>query len=66
MQSVLDVCQPRREILAGTFNPEVFTASLSPIIDFYRTGSGRLDDVYTDARLFLVKRPTRPRGCAQR
>lgn len=33
MRSVLETCKPRPEILAGHFNPEVFTASLSPIID---------------------------------
>lgn len=53
MLSVLDACKPRPEILAGTFNPEVFTASLAPIIEYYRTGRRRLDNVYTDASLFF-------------
>ena len=53
MLSVLDSCQPRQEILAGTFNPEVFTASLAPIIEFYRTGRQRIDSVYADARSFF-------------
>lgn len=53
MLSVLDTCRPRPEILAGTFNPEVFTASLSPIIEYYRSGRGVIDNIYTDAELFF-------------
>ncbi|MDK2816300.1 MAG: hypothetical protein PWR22_929 [Moorella sp. (in: firmicutes)] len=53
MLSVLDTCRPRTEILAGTFNPEVFTASLSPIIEYYRSGRGVIDNIYTDAELFF-------------
>ncbi len=29
MQSILQACTPRDDILAGTFNPEIFTASIS-------------------------------------
>ncbi|WP_027363592.1 ATP-binding protein [Desulfotruncus alcoholivorax] len=53
MQSVLETCRPRPEILAGTFNPEVFTASLGPIIDYYRGGKGVIDSIYTNAELFF-------------
>ena len=53
MQSVLKTCQPRPEILAGTFNPEVFTASLSPVTEYYRRGRGVIDSIYTDAELFF-------------
>jgi len=53
VSSVLDTCKPRPEILAGTFNPEVFTASLSPIIDYYRSGQGGIDSIYTNAVLFF-------------
>jgi hypothetical protein len=53
VKSVRDTCKPRSEILAGTFNPEVFTASLSPIIEFYRTGRGIIDSIYTNAELFF-------------
>ncbi len=53
MQTVRETCQPRPEILAGTFNPEVFTASLAPIIEYYRTGRQRVDSVYTDAQMFF-------------
>jgi hypothetical protein len=53
VKSVLDTCEPRPEILAGTFNPEVFTASLGPITGHYRDGSGVIDSIYTNAELFF-------------
>jgi len=53
VKPVLEACQPRPEILAGTFNPEVFTASLSPIIEYYRSGRGTMDSIYTNAELFF-------------
>ena len=53
MKSVLDTCKPRPEILAGTFNPEVFTASLGPITGHYRDGRGVIDNIYTNAELFF-------------
>ncbi|MHB1125578.1 MAG: ATP-binding protein [Bacillota bacterium] len=53
MISVREACQVRHKILAGTFNPEVFTASLSPIIDYYRTGRSVIDSIYTNAEFFF-------------
>lgn len=53
MRSVLDTCTPRSEILAGSFNPEVFTASLSPVIEYYRSGRAAIDKIYTDAESFF-------------
>lgn len=53
MQPVLDTCKPRTEILAGTFNPEVFTASLGPVIENYHSGRGVIDSIYTNAELFF-------------
>ena len=44
---------PRRGILQGTFNPEVFTAALGPVMQFYRSGSGAIDSIYTDAEAFF-------------
>jgi len=55
MKSVLDACKPRPELLAGSFNPDVFTASLGPVIDFYRYGRLSIDSIYTDARQFFGK-----------
>ena len=65
MGSVLDFCQPRPELLAGNFNPEIFTASLSPIIEHYRGNKSSLDRIYTDATHFLKKGLTPPRVCGQ-
>lgn len=53
MSSILDFCRPRAEILAGHFNPEIFTASLSPIIEYYRGNRTTLDSIYTDASKFF-------------
>jgi predicted AAA+ superfamily ATPase len=51
--SIIESCQPREGSLQGTFNPEVFTASLSQVIAHYRGRSGRLDNLYTDAEEFF-------------
>jgi hypothetical protein len=51
--SVLETCRPRPEILAGNFNPDVFTAGLSPVIDYYRSGRSAIDSIYTNAELFF-------------
>ncbi len=53
MKSILEACQPRPEILEGRFNPEVFTASLGPVAQYYRTGKSPLDSIYTDAEMFF-------------
>jgi hypothetical protein len=36
MKSILETCTPRPDFIKGTFNPEIFTASLSQVIDHYR------------------------------
>ncbi|WP_066640200.1 ATP-binding protein [Desulfolucanica intricata] len=53
MSSVLDTCKPRPELLAGTINLDAFTASLSPIIEYYRNGQSSIDSIYTNAELFF-------------
>ena len=53
MKTVLESCVPRDTILKGTFNPEVFTASLGPVIQYYKTGVSAIDNIYTDAEMFL-------------
>jgi len=53
MSSALEYCQPRQDIVAGSFNPEVFTASLSPIVEYYQGGKTQLDSIYTNAELFF-------------
>lgn len=51
--SILESCQPRKDLLAGTFNPEIFTANLTQVIDFYRGDTDVVQNVYTDARAFF-------------
>lgn len=55
MESALQACRPRGEIVKGTFNPEIFTAALGPIIEHYRGGTANLDALYTDPGLFFGK-----------
>jgi len=53
MRSVLETCIPREELLNGTFNPEIFTAALRPVISHYRNGMVSNGNVYTDAEFFF-------------
>jgi len=53
MKSILQACEPREDIIKGTFNPEIFTASLSEIIRFYRGEAPGIHPLYTDARTFF-------------
>jgi hypothetical protein len=53
LSSIIESCRPREGILQGTFNPEVFTASLSQVIAHYRGRGGRIDNLYTDAEQFF-------------
>lgn len=55
MRDVLSTCQPRPEILAGTFNPEIFTASLSRVLGDYRKGEARegASSLYSDPVAFF-------------
>ena len=50
---VIENCQPRESIIQGTFNPEVFTAALGPVIGFYHGKGNAIDSVYTDAEVFF-------------
>ena len=50
---ILTACEPRQDIISGAFNPEIFTASLSEVLAYYREGSAGVHAVYTDAALFF-------------
>ncbi|MFZ5766857.1 MAG: ATP-binding protein [Thermodesulfobacteriota bacterium] len=50
---ILNSCEPRHDILTGTFNPEIFTASLSEVLRFYRGDSVGMHPMYTDAIQFF-------------
>lgn len=51
--SILETCQPRQELLAGTLNPEIFTANLTQVIDFYRGEANVVQNIYTDPHAFF-------------
>jgi len=53
MRSILEVCQPRKDILEGTFNPEIFTASLSQVMNAYRGEVTIAHQLYTAADQFF-------------
>ncbi|MBK1887784.1 DUF499 domain-containing protein [Marinobacter sp. DY40_1A1] len=55
MKDVLATCKPRPEILAGTFNPAIFTARLSQVLDDYRLGNAveGADSLYSDPVAFF-------------
>lgn len=53
MKSILETCIPRPDILQGSFNPEIFTASLGAVIDSYRGGGQTISSLYTEAGTFF-------------
>lgn len=55
MRSVIETCVPRTGIMQGTFNPEVFTAALGPVIQHYRGQGSTIDSIYTDAETFFTE-----------
>src|SRR5262245_46411091 len=55
VRSILETCKPRADILGGTFNPEIFTASLSQVLDFYRGRKTVIHNLYTDASQFFTQ-----------
>lgn len=55
MNDILTACEPRQDILKGTFNPEIFTASLSEVIRFYRGETAGVHSIYTDAKQFFTE-----------
>jgi len=55
MKSILDTCTPRKDIVEGSFNPEIFTASLSQVIDHYQGKGSGLDSIYTNPEQFFTE-----------
>lgn len=49
---VFETCIPRSDIVSGTFNPELFTASLKQVVDRY-AGAPVPDTPYTDPAIFF-------------
>ena len=55
MQPILTTCQPRQDLLTGAFNPEIFTAVLSQVLDFYRGDKNVTQNIYTNAESFFTE-----------
>ncbi len=53
MKSIIETCLPRNDIIAGTFNPEIFTASLSQVINSYKGRASLAHALYTDGDQFF-------------
>jgi hypothetical protein len=53
MITILTSCIPRNDIFEGTFNPEIFTASLDAVLKVYRGESAWLHSVYSQAEEFF-------------
>jgi|SRR5215475_7279338 len=53
MLPIQHTCQPRQDILQGSFNPEIFPASLSQVVDHYRGKPAITHALYTDAEQFF-------------
>ena len=54
MRSILETCQPRHDLLTGAFNPEIFTAVLSQVLEYYRGNTNITQNIYTDAEAFFT------------
>lgn len=53
MKSILETCTPRNDLLTGAFNPEIFTANLLQVIEYYRNSEGVIQNIYTDSEKFF-------------
>ncbi|WP_330925449.1 ATP-binding protein [Candidatus Sororendozoicomonas aggregata] len=53
MASILTACKPREDIIEGSFNPEIFTASISQVASAYSGEGSAIDSIYTDAEAFF-------------
>jgi len=51
--SILESCRPRLDIVTGAFNPEIFTANLGQVFDFYRGRPAIIHSLYTDGDQFF-------------
>lgn len=55
MKSILESCVPRKDLVEGNFNPEIFTASLKQVIEHYRSKGSGLDTIYTNPTQFFTE-----------
>jgi len=52
MTSILKTCTPRHDLVSGSFNPEIFMASLRQVVGNYR-GDIKVTSVYSNAESFF-------------
>ena len=64
MTSILQSCKPRADLIAGSFNPEIFTASLRQVVGNYR-GDVSVKTAYTDAEVFFREATSTTHGMRQ-
>lgn len=55
MRNILETCRPRKDILEGTFNPEIFSASLSQVMAVYRGYTDSIQNLYTNPEQFFTE-----------
>jgi hypothetical protein len=53
MKDILEACEPRQDILKGTFNPEIFTASISAVLRHYSGKGSGVHEMYSNADQFF-------------
>jgi len=53
MKSILAACTPRQDILTGAFNPEIFTASISAVLNHYAGRGSGVQEMYTNVEQFF-------------
>ena len=46
MRSILETCQPRNDLRTGAFNPEIFTAVLSQVLEYYRGNTNITQNIF--------------------
>ncbi len=64
MTSILKTCQPRADLVSGSFNPEIFTASLRQVVGHYR-GDIKVKTAYSDANVFFREATSTTQGMRQ-
>jgi predicted AAA+ superfamily ATPase len=55
VRPILETCRPRNDLLTGAFNPEIFTAVLSQVLEYYRGNTNVTQNIYTDAEAFFTE-----------
>jgi hypothetical protein len=64
MTSILKTCTPRPDLVSGSFNPEIFTASLRQVVGNYR-GDIKVISIYSQAESFFKEATSTTLGMKQ-